>query len=75
MAREMLSDVTAAHVALLSKGKAMSENTKKEMTSLSLEDLDVKELEERIELAANAAGCDCNGGCGSHCGSHACKPQ
>lgn len=47
---------------------------KPEITSLSLDDLDVMELEARIELAANAAGCDCNGGCGDNCSSNSCKP-
>lgn len=57
------------------ESKRMSKiQEKPEITSLSLDDLDVAELEARIELAANAAGCDCNGGCGSHCGSKSCKP-
>lgn len=43
---------------------------REEMISLSLADLDVRELEHRLELAAQAAACDCNGGCDSNCGTN-----
>lgn len=46
----------------------MSDRPKKtEMTSLSLHDLDVSELENRIELAASSANCDCRGSCAADC--------
>jgi hypothetical protein len=44
-----------------------------EMTSLSIDDLDVSELESRIELAAQTAECSCNGGCAGKCDSNTIK--
>jgi hypothetical protein len=44
-----------------------------EMTSLSIDDLDVSELESSIELAAQTAECSCNGGCTGKCDSNTIK--
>jgi len=47
-----------------------------EILALSIDDIDVDELEQRIELAASAAGCDCNGGlCPNNCiANQTCVP-
>jgi len=47
-----------------------------EIAALSIDDIDVDELEQRIELAASTAGCDCNGsGCTNCVGNATCKPN
>jgi hypothetical protein len=54
----------------------MSKVQKPEISSLSLDSLDVAELEARIELASAATDCGCNGGCQGNCGTNnVCKPE
>ncbi len=45
-----------------------NKNDKNEMTTISIDDLDVSELETRIELATATNQCDCSGnGCTGKC--------
>lgn len=59
----------ATHDASLHTENCMSKkNDKNEMTGISIDDLDVSELETRIELATATSQCDCSGnGCTGKC--------
>ena len=46
-----------------------NKNDKNEMMSISIDDLDVSELETRIELATATTQCDCHGSCTGKCDS------
>jgi hypothetical protein len=50
-----------------------NKNDKNEMMSISIDDLDVSELETRIELATSSTQCDCSGSCTGKCDSFTVK--
>lgn len=73
MARIVMWTAEAHDASFHTENCMSNKNDKNEIMSISIDDLDVSELETRIELATATTSCDCHGSCTGKCDSFTAK--